>query len=74
MQRELDELNRLMAEREGELDGQNNALQSEVAKLRAERESILKEFEDLKDEKLGLELEINAYRKLLEGEDNTYAT
>lgn len=74
IQREIDELTRQMNEREGELESENNNLQIEVAKLCAEKESIVKEFEDLKDAKLGLELEISAYRKLLEGEDNTYAT
>jgi len=41
-----------------------------VAKLRAEMEAILKELQDIMDTKLGLELEIAAYRKLLEGEEN----
>ena len=43
-----------------------------MAKLRAEMEAILKELQDLMDTKLGLELEIAAYRKLLEGEENRY--
>ena len=42
----------------------------QVAKLRAEMEAILKELQDLMDTKLGLELEIAAYRKLLEGEES----
>jgi len=33
-------------------------------------EAILKELQDIMDTKLGLELEIAAYRKLLEGEEN----
>ena len=33
-------------------------------------ESILKELQDIMDTKLGLELEIAAYRKLLEGEES----
>lgn len=74
LQREIDEINREMAEREGELEKENNTLQSEVAKLCAERESILKEFQELSDQKLGLELEIAAYRKLLDGEADKYAT
>ena len=42
---------------------------TQVAKLRAEMEAMLKELQDLLDTKLGLELEIAAYRKLLEGEE-----
>jgi len=38
--------------------------------MRAELEAIMKELQDLSDTKLGLELEIAAYRKLLEGEEN----
>ena len=35
-------------------------------------EAILKELQEIMDTKLGLELEIAAYRKLLEGEENRY--
>jgi len=38
--------------------------------MRAELEAISKELQDLQDTKLSLELEIAAYRKLLEGEEN----
>jgi len=72
-----DELERLLAQmredrdREvGELTTQNQELHAEIAKLRAEMEAVLKELQDLMDTKLGLELEIAAYRKLLEGEEN----
>jgi len=57
-------------ERERELEGEKIELETEVAKLRAEMEAILKELQELIDTKLGLELEIAAYRKLLEGEEN----
>ena len=43
-----------------------------MAKLRAELEAIMKELQEVMDTKLGLELEIAAYRKLLEGEENRY--
>ena len=41
----------------------------EIVKLRAEMEAILRELQSIMDSKLGLELEIAAYRKLLEGEE-----
>ncbi|XP_052831305.1 70 kDa neurofilament protein isoform X1 [Octopus bimaculoides] len=44
--------------------------QSEISGLRAELEAMLKELQDLMDAKLSLELEIAAYRKLLEGEES----
>ena len=47
-------------------------MQGNVAKMRAELEAIMKELQDLMDTKLGLELEIAAYRKLLEGEENRF--
>ena len=57
-------------ERERQLLDENAELQGNVAKMRAELEAIMKELQDLMDTKLGLELEIAAYRKLLEGEEN----
>lgn len=42
----------------------------ELTKLKAEMESILMELQNILETKLGLELEIAAYRKLLEGEEN----
>lgn len=45
-------------------------LREEISKLRAEMEGILTELQTLMDAKLSLELEISAYRKLLEGEEN----
>ena len=68
--RELELLRREKEERERELEEENMELKGEVAKLRAEMEAIMKELQDIMDTKLGLELEIAAYRKLLEGEEN----
>lgn len=46
-----------------------NSLKEEMNKLRAELEAMLIELQTLMDAKLSLELEIAAYRKLLEGEE-----
>ncbi|CAI9738632.1 70 kDa neurofilament protein-like [Octopus vulgaris] len=48
-------------------EGEN--YRTEINSLRMELEIMLKELQDLMDAKLSLELEIAAYRKLLEGEE-----
>ena len=69
LQRELEDLRRAKEERERELEAENNEFKMEIVKLRAEMEAILRELQSIMDSKLGLELEIAAYRKLLEGEE-----
>lgn len=47
-------------------------LKEEITSLRAEMEGILQELQVIMDHKLSLELEIAAYRKLLESEESRY--
>lgn len=70
LMRELEALRREREDREREMEGENQELKGEVTRLRAEMEAILKELQLIIDTKLGLELEIAAYRRLLEGEES----
>jgi intermediate filament protein if len=70
LQRELDILRREKEENERRLNDENSTLKSDVVQLRAELAAIIEELKRISDTKIGLELEIAAYRKLLEGEEN----
>ncbi|KAK7462657.1 hypothetical protein BaRGS_00038308, partial [Batillaria attramentaria] len=64
---------REMEQKEHEHTLEINQLKEEMNKLRAEMEAMLVELQTLMDAKLSLELEIAAYRKLLESEESRSA-
>jgi len=72
--REIDALRRAKEDSERQMEADNAALRREQDGLRGDLESILRELQNILDTKMGLELEIAAYRKLLEGEENRSVT
>ena len=72
--REIDALRRAKEDRERELEAENATMRREAEGLRSELEAILRELQVIMDSKMGLELEIAAYRKLLEGEETRWIT
>ena len=70
LEKQYNELMRDFDAKDGDHMMEVTQLREEISKLRAEMEGILTELQTLMDAKLSLELEISAYRKLLEGEEN----
>ena len=70
LQQEIDRAKRDGESRERELEAEKVALQSDILRMRSEMDAIMVELQHLNDSKLGLELEISAYRKLLESEEH----
>uniref|UniRef100_A0A0B7B7Z5 IF rod domain-containing protein n=1 Tax=Arion vulgaris TaxID=1028688 RepID=A0A0B7B7Z5_9EUPU len=69
LEKQHQDLLRELEQKEHEHDIEINSLKEEMNKLRIEMEGMLVELQTLMDAKLSLELEIAAYRKLLEGEE-----
>ncbi|PAA62276.1 hypothetical protein BOX15_Mlig001101g1, partial [Macrostomum lignano] len=69
LERELDEIRREAEDAERQFEMEHGRLRAELAGANATLEEYLAEVQSLTDAKLSLELEIHAYRKLLEGEE-----
>lgn len=72
--REIAALRRSKEDGERELEAENTLLRSESNGLKMEMDSIMKELQDIMNTKMNLELEIAAYSKLLENEENRYTS
>ena len=63
---------RASAERERDLQLRNTTLEAQLSQLTAEMNDVIQQLQQLTDTKLGLELEITAYRKLLDADQHQY--
>ncbi|GFN79721.1 intermediate filament protein [Plakobranchus ocellatus] len=70
LEKQYQDLLRELEQKEHDHLLETNSLKEEMNKLRAEMEGMLVELQTLMDAKLSLELEIAAYRKLLEHEES----
>lgn len=68
--REIEALRRAKEDRERQLEAENALLRDEANTLRHELDEVMRELQILLNTKLSLNLEIAAYRKLLEYEEN----
>jgi len=68
--REIEALRRAKEDRERELEAMNAGLRDEANSLKHELDAVMRELQVLIGTKLSLNLEIAAYRKLLEYEES----
>lgn len=68
--REIEALRREKEDRERQLELENEALRLEASQLKGELDAIMRELQLIMNTKMSLEMEIAAYRKLLESEEN----
>ncbi|PAA90974.1 hypothetical protein BOX15_Mlig002432g3 [Macrostomum lignano] len=69
LEREIEDLRRELEETMRSSELEKNQLQADLSSCNATLAEYLRELQTLMDAKLSLELEIHAYRKLLEGEE-----
>ncbi|KAL3309213.1 hypothetical protein Ciccas_012241 [Cichlidogyrus casuarinus] len=74
LERQLNDAKQDLDENAREVEVERSGLKKDLMTAQQELERTLVEFNALLDAKLSLELEIAAYRKLLESEENRYAT
>lgn len=69
LQRQIDALKREKEDREREIEAEIDDLRDQKGQLKRELDAIIHELQNVADTKMSLDLEIAAYRKLLEGEE-----
>jgi intermediate filament protein if len=69
LQREIEALRREKEDRLRELEAENATLRDAQSNMQAELDAVMRELQNLLGAKMSLDLEIAAYRKLLEGEE-----
>ena len=69
MKKQIGEIERLHSNERDDFSKQLQQKENEINELNCKIDDLHKEYEELMGIKVALDLEINAYRKLLEGEE-----